>query len=64
MALGIIRGNPPLEMLIWGVSLAIAAVPEDIRGYGPVKERSIARARGRLAELDNAAVQPVSVAAE
>jgi Ca2+-transporting ATPase len=26
--LGIVRGNPPLEMLIWGVSLAIAAVPE------------------------------------
>ena len=28
VALGIFRGNPPLEMLIWGVSLAIAAVPE------------------------------------
>ena len=28
VALGIVRGNPPLEMLIWGVSLAIAAVPE------------------------------------
>jgi Ca2+-transporting ATPase len=28
VVLGIIRGNPPLEMLIWGVSLAIAAVPE------------------------------------
>jgi Ca2+-transporting ATPase len=28
VALGILRGNPPLEMLIWGVSLAIAAVPE------------------------------------
>jgi P-type Ca2+ transporter type 2C len=28
VVLGIVRGNPPLEMLIWGVSLAIAAVPE------------------------------------
>jgi Ca2+-transporting ATPase len=28
VALGIFRGNPPLEMVIWGVSLAIAAVPE------------------------------------
>jgi Ca2+-transporting ATPase len=28
VALGIFRGDPPLEMLIWGVSLAIAAVPE------------------------------------
>ncbi len=27
-ALGIVRGHPPLEMLIWGVSLAVAAVPE------------------------------------
>jgi len=26
--LGIIRGHPILEMLIWGVSLAVAAVPE------------------------------------
>jgi Ca2+-transporting ATPase len=28
VVLGIVRGNPPLDMLIWGVSLAIAAVPE------------------------------------
>jgi Ca2+-transporting ATPase len=28
MGLGIARGNPILEMFIWGVSLAIAAVPE------------------------------------
>jgi Ca2+-transporting ATPase len=28
MGLGIVRGNPILEMFIWGVSLAIAAVPE------------------------------------
>jgi Ca2+-transporting ATPase len=28
MGLGILRGNPVLEMFIWGVSLAIAAVPE------------------------------------
>jgi Ca2+-transporting ATPase len=28
VGLGIFRGNPPLEMVIWGVSLAIAAVPE------------------------------------
>jgi Ca2+-transporting ATPase len=28
MALGVLRGNPVLEMFIWGVSLAIAAVPE------------------------------------
>jgi len=27
-ALGIFRGLPPLEMFIWGVSLAVAAVPE------------------------------------
>ncbi len=26
--IGIWRGHPPLEMLIWGVSLAVAAVPE------------------------------------
>ena len=26
--LGILRGNPVLEMLLWGVSLAVAAVPE------------------------------------
>jgi Ca2+-transporting ATPase len=26
--LGVFRGHPPLEMLIWGVSLAVAAVPE------------------------------------
>jgi P-type Ca2+ transporter type 2C len=26
--LGVLRGHPPLEMLIWGVSLAVAAVPE------------------------------------
>lgn len=26
--MGIWRGHPPLEMLIWGVSLAVAAVPE------------------------------------
>jgi Ca2+-transporting ATPase len=28
MSLGILRGNPILEMFIWAVSLAIAAVPE------------------------------------
>ncbi len=28
MALGVLRGNPVLAMFIWGVSLAIAAVPE------------------------------------
>ncbi len=28
VGLGILRGNPLLEMFIWGVSLAIAAVPE------------------------------------
>jgi Ca2+-transporting ATPase len=28
MGLGIFRGNPILEMFIWAVSLAIAAVPE------------------------------------
>jgi len=28
MGLGVLRGNPVLEMFIWGVSLAIAAVPE------------------------------------
>jgi len=27
-ALGILRGHDPLEMFIWGVSLAVAAVPE------------------------------------
>lgn len=27
-ALGVFRGHPVLEMLIWGVSLAVAAVPE------------------------------------
>lgn len=27
-ALGIIEGRPPLEMLLWAVSLAVAAVPE------------------------------------
>jgi len=27
-ALGILRGHEPLEMFIWGVSLAVAAVPE------------------------------------
>ncbi len=26
--LGVVRGNEPLEMLLWGVSLAVAAVPE------------------------------------
>ena len=31
--LGIVRGNPPLEMLIWGVSLAIAAVPKRSRRW-------------------------------
>jgi Ca2+-transporting ATPase len=28
MGLGVLRGNPVLQMFIWGVSLAIAAVPE------------------------------------
>ncbi len=28
VGLGVLRGNPILEMFIWGVSLAIAAVPE------------------------------------
>ncbi len=28
MGLGVLRGHPVLEMFIWGVSLAIAAVPE------------------------------------
>ncbi|MHB8068801.1 MAG: cation-translocating P-type ATPase [Desulfobaccales bacterium] len=28
MVLGVIRGHPWLEMLIWGISLAVAAVPE------------------------------------
>ncbi len=27
-AIGVLRGHAPLEMLIWGVSLAVAAVPE------------------------------------
>ncbi len=27
-AMGVLRGHAPLEMLIWGVSLAVAAVPE------------------------------------
>lgn len=27
-AMGVVRGHPVLEMLIWGVSLAVAAVPE------------------------------------
>ncbi len=27
-AMGVVRGHAPLEMLIWGVSLAVAAVPE------------------------------------
>jgi Ca2+-transporting ATPase len=30
MVLGVIRGHPWLEMLIWGISLAVAAVPESL----------------------------------
>jgi indolepyruvate ferredoxin oxidoreductase len=33
-------------------ALALARLPETIRGYGPVKERSIAQARAKQAELE------------
>ena len=34
------------------VALALARLPESIRGYGPVKERAIAQARATQAELE------------
>jgi indolepyruvate ferredoxin oxidoreductase len=32
-------------------ALALLSLPEDIRGYGPVKEKSVAQARAKRTEL-------------
>ena len=33
------------------IALALLSLPEDIRGYGPVKEKSVAQARAKRAGL-------------
>jgi len=46
-------------------ALAIAEVPEEIRGYGPVKDRSIEKARSRWVQLTQIASQiSLPIAAE
>ena len=46
-------------------AVAIAEVPEQIRGYGPVKERSIEAARRTWQDLENGAIRPpLAMAAE
>jgi indolepyruvate ferredoxin oxidoreductase len=44
-------------------AVALARIPETIRGYGPVKERSIAQAHARQQELMAALDHPASLAA-
>ncbi|MBE0694256.1 MAG: indolepyruvate ferredoxin oxidoreductase family protein, partial [Aquamicrobium sp.] len=39
-------------------AVAVAEVPEQIRGYGPVKERSIEAARRVWRDLENGAIRP------
>ncbi len=46
-------------------AVAVAEVPEQIRGYGPIKERSIGKARETWRELEKGAARPpLAVAAE
>ena len=46
-------------------AVAVAEVPEQIRGYGPVKERSIEAARRTWQDLENGAIRPpLAMAAE
>ncbi len=40
-----------LSMQTASIALALLSLPEDIRGYGPVKEKSIAQARAKRAAL-------------
>ena len=40
-----------LSMQTASIALALLSLPEDIRGYGPVKEKSIAQARAKRAGL-------------
>ncbi len=40
------------ELIDPEIALALARLPESIRGYGPVKERAIAQARATQAELE------------
>jgi len=51
------------------IALSLLSLPEDIRGYGPVKEKSVAQARAKRAGLlkelaDPPPVTTTSVAAE
>jgi len=45
-------------------AVALASIPEMIRGYGPVKERSILQARATQKELMTAFDQPSGVTAQ
>jgi indolepyruvate ferredoxin oxidoreductase len=46
-------------------AIAIAEVPEEIRGFGPVKQRGIEMARRKWVELERSlASAPLPVAAE
>ena len=56
-----LRGLSPASH---SAAVTIAEVPEDIRGYGPVKERSIEKARGRWTQLEQDARSAVLIAAE
>ena len=45
------RWSPTLGRDTLARAAEIARLPEGIRGYGPIKERSVAAARKRQAEL-------------
>ncbi|MBB6309416.1 indolepyruvate ferredoxin oxidoreductase family protein [Xanthobacter tagetidis] len=58
---------PRLDLANHAVAVAIAAIPEKIRGYGPVKERHLAAAKAEEASLlarFDAPAAPAAVAAE
>jgi indolepyruvate ferredoxin oxidoreductase len=40
-----------LDDVNYDIAVAIASLPEDIRGYGPIKERNVAKVMQRKAEL-------------
>ncbi|HEY1382904.1 MAG TPA: DUF6537 domain-containing protein, partial [Dongiaceae bacterium] len=62
------RVEASLEKLAPGnlaTAIAIAEVPEDIRGFGPIKQRSLEAAQKKWAELERSSGgAPVPIAAE
>ena len=43
-----------------GLAVEIAGLPMDMRGYGPIKDRNVAAAKAREAELLNSFRQPAT----